>query len=87
MEKMKCMEFSNGVRKWFDRYLSKRMFNVHVENSFSDKAIIIFGVPQGSILGSLLFLLYVNDMMQNVTCDLLFYADDGGLIFNIRTLI
>ena len=83
---MECMGFSNGVTKWFDRYLSKRMFNVHVENSFSDKAIIIFGVPQGSILGSLLFLLYVNDMVQDVTCDLLFYADDAGLIFQHKDI-
>ena len=86
IEKMKCMGFSNGVTKWFDRYLSKRMFNVHVENSFSDKAIIIFGVPQGSILGSLLFLLYVNDMVQDVTCDLLFYTDDAGLIFQHKDI-
>ena len=63
------------------------MFSVHVENSFSDKAIIISGVPQGSILGPLLFLLYVNDMVQAVNCDLLLYADDAVLFFNIRTLI
>ena len=63
------------------------MFSVHVENSFSDKAIIICGVPQGSILGPLLFLLYVNDMVQAVNCDLLLYADDAVLFFKIRTLI
>ena len=79
--KMKCMGFSNGVTKWFECYLSKRMFSVQVENSFSDKAIIICGVPQGSILGPLLFLLYVNDMVHAVNCDLLLYADDTGLIF------
>ena len=81
IKKMKCMGFSNGVTKWFECYLSKRMFSVHVRNSFSDKAIIICGVPQGSILGPLLFLLYVNDMVQAVNCDILLYADDTGLIF------
>ena len=39
------------------------------------------GVPQGSILGPLLFLLYVNDMPQAVSCDLLLYADDSCLVF------
>ena len=62
IEKMKCVGFSNDVTKWFQYYLSKKMFSVHVENSFSDKAFIICGVPQGSILGPLLFLLYLNDM-------------------------
>ena len=64
IEKMKCIGFSNGVTKWFECYLSKRMFSVHVENSFSDKAITICRVPQGSILGPLLFLLDVKDMLQ-----------------------
>ena len=62
------------------------MFSVHVENSFSDKVLIISGVPQGSILGPLLFLLYVNDMVQAVNCDLLLHADDAGLIFQHKVI-
>ena len=70
------MGFSTDVTKWFECYLCKRMFSVH--------ALIIYGVPQGSILGPLLFLLYLNDMVQAVNCDLLFYADDAGLIFQYK---
>ena len=58
---MKYMGFSN-VTKWFERYLSKRIFSVNVEHSFSDKALINCGVP----LRPLLFLLYVNDVVQTV---------------------
>ena len=76
IEKMKCMGFSNDVTKWPECNLSKRMFSVHVENSFSDKALIICGVPQGSILGPLLVLRYINDIVQAVNCDLLLHADD-----------
>ena len=35
---MKCMSFSNDVGNWFESYLSKIVFNVNIENSFSDKA-------------------------------------------------
>ena len=56
------------------------------QNSFSDKAIIICGVPQGPILGPLLFLPYINDMVQALNCDLLLYADDTGLIFQHKDI-
>ena len=48
---------------------------------FSDLSKISCGVPQGSILGPLLFLLYVNDMPQAVHSDLFLYEDDSGLTF------
>ena len=86
-EKMKCMAFCNDVSKWFECYLSKRVFSVNVENSFSDKAVISSGVPQGSILGPLFFLLYVNRMVQARNCDLLLYPDDRFFILKIMTLI
>ena len=75
------MVLQNGLN-----VLSKRMLSVHVENSFSDKGIIICGVPKGSMLGPLLFLLYVNGMMQAVNCELLLYADDRGLIFQHKDI-
>ena len=57
------------------------MFSAHVEKSFSHKTLTSCGVPQRSILIPFLFLLYVNDMVQAVNCDLLLSADETGLIF------
>ena len=66
---------------WFKSYLSNRKFKVNLNQTFSEPGDLLCGVPQGSILGPLLFLLYVNDMPQSVNCELLLYADDTCLIF------
>ena len=67
--------------KWFQSYLSNRIFTVNLENSFSEVSSISCGVPQGSILGPLLFLIYVNDMPMAVKYNLFLYADDTCLVF------
>ena len=54
---------------------------MNVGKEYSSPGKLSCGVPQGSILGSLLFLLYVNDMPQAVNSELLLYADDTCLIY------
>ena len=83
---MPFLGFSDRVVAWYKCYLSNRKFQVNIENSYSEKADITCGVPQGSILGPLLFLLYVNDMHQAVDCELLLYADDSVLIFQNKDI-
>ena len=64
------MSFSNDVTKWFEtvwKYLVRKWLG----NSFSDKALINCAVSQGTVLETLLFLLYVNALVQAVICDLL----------------
>ena len=64
---------------WFDSYLENRRQCVEVSGTRSDS--IKCGVPQGSILGPLLFLIYINDMDVSLTCRLSLYADDSALLF------
>ena len=55
---------------------------VNLENSFSDVSGISCSVLQASILGPLLFFIYVNDMLMEGKCNLFFYfADDTCLVF------
>ena len=82
---MKCMSFSNNVTKWFECYLAKRMFSVNVGNSFSESSYKLWSTPR-VYFRTTLFLLYINDMLQPVNCDLLLYADDTGLIFQHKDI-
>ena len=86
LKKMEFIGFSEETTKWFKSYLSNRKFKVHIKNTFSEPGNLLCGVPQGSILGPLLFLLYINDMPQTVNCELLLYADDTCLIFQHKDI-
>ena len=80
--KLKTLGFSDDVILWFQSYLSNRSFRVSLDNRLSDPGKLECGVPQGSILGPLLFLLYINDMPQALeNCNLFLYADDSCLLF------
>ena len=59
---------------------------VNVAGSTSEKASLNCGDPQGSILGPLIFLMYVNDMTQVVKCDLYLYVDDSCLVYTGREM-
>ena len=52
---------------WFETYLSDRKLLICIDNVFSETGILKYGVLQGSVLGPLIFLLYVNDLPQSLS--------------------
>lgn len=78
--KLEALGLSQDIIRWFHSYLSDRQQLVDVSGTFSSCAGIRCGVPQGSILGPLLFLIYVNDMSGAITNKLLLYADDSAIL-------
>ena len=73
---------THGVtNEWFKSYLSNRKQNFSINGYDSNLADLKFGVPQGPVLGSLLFLLYINDLTQALKfCKVHHDADDTNLI-------
>ena len=69
------------LNKWFESYLQTK-FLVCIDNVFSEAGTLKYSVPQGSILGSLLFLLYVNDLFQSLSdAGFYLYADDACIFY------
>ena len=62
LQKMECTGFKESFIEWFQSYFSNRKIVMTLENVFSDAGLINCGVPQGSILGLLLFLMHINDL-------------------------
>ena len=80
LQKLYPIDFSKHSVNWFRSYLTNRTYLVNLGNVFSQPACVSSGVPQGSILGPLLFLIYINDMSQAVKCNLFLYVDDACLV-------
>ena len=78
--KLKKRGIRGNLLKLLESYLRNRSQRVTLNGSFSEFLLIISGVPQGSILGPLLFLIYLNDIVDDISCHISLFADDTSLL-------
>ena len=79
LHKLKSYGISGQIFGLISSFLSNELLQVVLDGKFSQEHPVSAGVPQGSILGPTLFLLYINDIPDDVICDIAIYADDTTL--------
>ena len=79
IHKLRDMGCCDELLNWFSSYLSNRRQRVVINGQTSEWTCVLAGVPQGSILGPLLFLIYINDIVNELQASVRLFADDTSL--------
>ena len=82
--KLKAHGIGNGVINWIEKWLIDRKQRVVVDGEVSHWKSVLSGIPQGSVLGPILFLIYINNLDDNITSKVLNFADDTKMFRQIK---
>ena len=74
--KIQQMGIVDNLLNWLENYISERYQKVVLNRVTSNVCFLESGAPQGSILGPLLFLIYINDIIDDMECHINLFADD-----------
>ena len=86
LHKLQAFGLNSTLLNWLNHYLHGRSQSVIIEGKVSPSLPVKSGVPQGSILGPLLFVLYVNDICEVCSSPISLYADDAKIYRRIITI-
>ena len=81
LHKLKSYGISGQIFGIISSFQNTRQLRVVLDETSSEEYLVNAGVPQGSILGPALFLLYINDLPDDVICNIGIYADGTTLYF------
>ena len=87
INKLKHFNVKGDALKWFADYLDNRFQRVIIDGKYSEWKRIFAGVPQGSILGPLLFLIFINDIVTDIDVLIRLFADDTSLNLSSSELL
>lgn len=82
--KLRSIGISDNLIDWFSNYLNDRQQRVCIKGFCYSWKKVPAGVPQGSILGPTLFLIYINDLVQNIDSNIRLFADDTSLYVTVE---
>ncbi len=85
LRKLDQYGISGKINRWISSFLQDRQQRVVVGGEHSQWVKVQSGVPQGTVLGPLLFLIYINDLPDNISATVRLFADDCVLYSNIRS--
>ena len=83
--KLKAHGIGDNITDWIEQWLTDKRQRVIVDGEVSNWKSVLSGVPQGSVLGPILFLIYINDLDDSITSNVLKCADDTKLSRKIIT--
>ena len=83
--KLKAHGIGDGIIDWIEEWLTDRRQRVVVEGEVSNWKSVLSGVQQGSVLRLLLFLIYINDLDDNIISNVLKFADDTKVFRKVNT--
>ena len=75
IRKLKNLGITGKVGNWIQTFLTNRIQVTYVDGAASNIEIVLSGIPQGSVLGSMLFLIMINDINTNIASPLVSFAD------------
>ena len=84
ISKLRSYRFNPVIISWVENYLRDRSQYVEINGEQSQWQPVTSGIPQGSVLGPLLFLIYINDLPKHVNSTIYMYADDTKIYREIR---
>ena len=83
--KLRMHGISTSILRWIEGFLTGRQQQVCVNGSRSKWADVTSGIPQGSVLGPILFVIYINDLPNEIKSDIYMFSDDTKVFRTIKT--